>query len=475
MISKNLDNVELDNFPVVIFGSGPAGISTALELEKKNIKCLLIEAGDEYYSEKSQELYKAKIIGDEIMALSESRLRQFGGTSGHWGGTSKPMEEYTFDLWPINSDDLTPYSKRTCEILNIKHQFRKAALNKFINQVEFQYSRVDFAQKFKNHIKNSNHIMLALNTQMSHFVGENKNIKYALCISGKTTKKIKAKYFILACGGIENSRLLLWTKNKNPGFLNNNLPIGKYWMNHPHILGGRGVISRRKFEDEMKNSFLGYRDWMHFSTTKEFTNKKKVLSASMYMLTQDVFRKDNIIDKEVIKDILCVAPKYGEKLIRVFHKESFECVNIYLLLEQEPIEENKIVLDEKKDRFEIPKVKLFYKRTKQSLKTAKFFLEEFANVCVDNDLGRIAIKDNIFNLEKFELVGDGGHHMGGTRMGTDKYKSVVNADLKVHDIDNLYVSGSSNFFTGGYTNPTFTIIQLAIRLSKEIKERLHLT
>ena len=195
----------------------------------------------------------------------------------------------------------------------------------------------------------------------------------------------------------------------------------------------------------------------------------------MYMLTQDVFRKDNIIDKEVIKDILCVAPKYGEKLIRVFHKESFECVNIYLLLEQEPIEENKIVLDEKKDRFEIPKVKLFYKRTKQSLKTAKFFLEEFANVCVDNDLGRIAIKDNIFNLEKFELVGDGGHHMGGTRMGTDKYKSVVNADLKVHDIDNLYVSGSSNFFTGGYTNPTFTIIQLAIRLSKEIKERLHLT
>ena len=35
MISKNLDNVNLDNFPVVIFGSGPAGITTALELEKK--------------------------------------------------------------------------------------------------------------------------------------------------------------------------------------------------------------------------------------------------------------------------------------------------------------------------------------------------------------------------------------------------------------------------------------------------------
>jgi choline dehydrogenase-like flavoprotein len=62
--------------------------------------------------------------------------------------------------------------------------------------------------------------------------------------------------------------------------------------------------------------------------------------------------------------------------------------------------------------------------------------------------------------------------MGGTRMGTDKYKSVVNTDLKIHDIDNLYVSGSSNFFTGGYTNPTFTIIQFAIRLAEKLNERL---
>ena len=82
------------------------------------------------------------------------------------------------------------------------------------------------------------------------------------------------------------------------------------------------------------------------------------------------------------------------------------------------------------------------------------------------------IKDGIFNLEKLEPFGDGGHHMGGTRMGTDKYKSVVNTDLKIHDIDNLYVSGSSNFFTSGYTNPTFTIIQFAIRLAEKLNERL---
>ena len=95
MILKKLDSINLDDFPVAIFGTGPAGITTALELEKKNIKCLLIEAGDENYSETSQELYKGKIIGDQLSALSISRLRQLGGTSGHWGGTCKPMEEYT--------------------------------------------------------------------------------------------------------------------------------------------------------------------------------------------------------------------------------------------------------------------------------------------------------------------------------------------------------------------------------------------
>ena len=132
-------------------------------------------------------------------------------------------------------------------------------------------------------------------------------------------------------------------------------------------------------------------------------------------------------------------------------------------------------MGDKKDEYGIPKVKLFYKRSSQTLKTAKIFLEEFANFCLENDLGRIAIEDGIFNLEKLELVGDGGHHIGGTRMGDDKLQSVVNSDLKVHGVDNLYVNGSSNFFTGGYTNPTFTIVQLAIRLADKISKSLNST
>jgi thioredoxin reductase len=42
VISKNLDSLNLDSFPIVIFGSGPAGMSTALELEKKDIDSLML-------------------------------------------------------------------------------------------------------------------------------------------------------------------------------------------------------------------------------------------------------------------------------------------------------------------------------------------------------------------------------------------------------------------------------------------------
>ena len=468
MILKNLDNINLDNFPVAVFGSGPAGITTALELEKKNIKCVVIEAGNENYSKASQEFYKGKVIGDPIPDLSSTRLRQFGGTSGHWGGWSAPLENYTFDLWPIKAEELSQYIIKTCKILDINNQFRKSSLNEFINQTEFQYSTVRFADKFKNHINKSNNIFLVLNTQLSHFVGSNNNTDYAACISNSVIKKIRANYFVLACGGIENSRILLWTRKQNQGFIDNELPIGKYWMNHPWILGGKGIISKKKLKKKMKNNFLEYDGIIHFAAKKELIIKKEILSAAIYIRPEEHEK----IYKEIIKDILCVAPEYGKKIARMVFNKDLKCGNIFMHLEEDPTENNKIVLDIEKDKFGIPLVKLFYKKSNYSLKTAKLFLEEFGNLCRKDDLGRIAIKESIYNLEGFENLG-AYHHIGGTRMGLDKFDSVINKDLKVHNVNNLYISGSSNFVTTGYTNPTFTIIQFALRLADKIYERLH--
>ena len=45
MIHKNIEEIVGKNFPVIIVGSGPAGITLALSLEQRKIDCLIIEAG----------------------------------------------------------------------------------------------------------------------------------------------------------------------------------------------------------------------------------------------------------------------------------------------------------------------------------------------------------------------------------------------------------------------------------------------
>jgi choline dehydrogenase-like flavoprotein len=61
-----------------------------------------------------------------------------------------------------------------------------------------------------------------------------------------------------------------------------------------------------------------------------------------------------------------------------------------------------------------------------------------------------------------------GHHIGTTRMSSDPAQGVVDANLKVHTLDNLYVAGSSVFASTGISNPTFTIVALSIRLAEHL-------
>lgn len=55
--------------------------------------------------------------------------------------------------------------------------------------------------------------------------------------------------------------------------------------------------------------------------------------------------------------------------------------------------------------------------------------------------------------------------MGTTRMADSPRQGVVDRDCRVNGVDNLFVAGSSVFPTGGYANPTLTLLALAIRLA----------
>jgi choline dehydrogenase-like flavoprotein len=53
-------------------------------------------------------------------------------------------------------------------------------------------------------------------------------------------------------------------------------------------------------------------------------------------------------------------------------------------------------------------------------------------------------------------------------MDPDPRCGVVDENCRVHGVANLFVTGSSVFPTGGYANPTLTIVALAVRLADHL-------
>lgn len=60
------------------------------------------------------------------------------------------------------------------------------------------------------------------------------------------------------------------------------------------------------------------------------------------------------------------------------------------------------------------------------------------------------------------------HQCGTARMGADPATSVVDRDLKAHDLDNLYIADASVLPTSAAVNPSLTVAALALRLGRHL-------
>ena len=233
-------------------------------------------------------------------------------------------------------------------------------------------------------------------------------------------------------------------------------------MEHPWKKVGFAVGSsadiRKFFLNSENNNFC-------FAPTEYFIKNNNILNAGFFI---------NIIDinKKKINDLICKDPNLGDRLIKFFNSKKDLCgAEIVSSWEQDPIFENKIVLDNNKDIFGIPRVKIIYKKTQIMKDTIRIILEQLAKDFISNNVGRIAIEKYLYNDEEY-LTNSGFHHLGGTRMGNSIINSVVNSDLRVHKLNNLFVAGSSVFPTGGHANPTLTIVQLSLRLSNFLSDQI---
>ena len=58
--------------------------------------------------------------------------------------------------------------------------------------------------------------------------------------------------------------------------------------------------------------------------------------------------------------------------------------------------------------------------------------------------------------------------MGGMRMSTSDSTGVVDTNLRLHGLANTYICSSAVFPCSGFSNPTHTLLALAIRLSDHL-------
>jgi choline dehydrogenase-like flavoprotein len=141
--------------------------------------------------------------------------------------------------------------------------------------------------------------------------------------------------------------------------------------------------------------------------------------------------------------------------------------------EQEPNPESRIVLKGGADSFGLPRVAIDLRFTDGDVRSVVD-----SHAVLDSTLRSRAVGNLEYWFTKDQLsssvmaqASDGFHQVGTTRMGNDPRTSVVDVNLKVHGIGNLYIASSSVFPTSGQANSTFLAVALGLRLAHHLGSR----
>lgn len=455
---------------VCIVGSGPAGISIAVKLAAAGVPSLVLEAGSDEWTEESQDVYKGETIGDPYFDLDATRLRFLGGSSNHWAGWCRILEAHDFEArahvphtgWPIRRSDIEPYFGETFDILDLRDFHPDTPLTDRMSWFEMQKSEaVHFGVKYRDTIESSNLIGLMMNTSVLELIGDGHSITAAKVVSNGVPGEIAAPFFVVATGGLENSRLLLWSNERsNGGVVPHADALGRYWMEHPMYWTGNAMITN------MASLKLDHEGEAFLMPTPETIVERGILNFHAQFETVPYHGA-----KRMIRDLACYAPETTEWVSDMLGARLQCSARVHLDWEQAPRHHNRVALSATdRDAFGVPRIELHWKKDeldrRTMLEAMRIVGEDFAR----RDIGRVQISEWVLNDEDYpadmELAGN--HHMGGTRMGEDVRTSVVDRNCRVHGMSNLYVGGSSVFATSGQCTPTTTIVALALRLGDHL-------
>jgi choline dehydrogenase-like flavoprotein len=470
-------------FDVCVVGAGPAGITLATRLGRRGVSVGLFEGGALEATQDSQELYRGTTEGQPYYPLDGTRLRYFGGTSNHWGGWTRPLDVHDFEArrdhdlsgWPFGKEELDRYAAEADRILDLTPDLRPPELfpAQEANVVPrlFRFSRpaTRFGEKYRLELEKSERVHVFLNANLVDLSVDDgrRSVSEALFRSyhREMPFAVRARYFVLCLGGIENPRALLNANRQiAEGLGNANDMVGRYFLEHPHAPVGRVVVRRPL-------TFM-----VVYSPTPEFMRDGRILNFGLRIGDFDQWNAGEF-SGQLAPHPLCDVP-FETMLAAEMRGEPPPCPahagDVFVACEQSLDPSNRVSLTGERDRFGLQRVKLDWHVSDMDLRTLKTAALEVGELLAERDVGRMKVVDWLLNEEAptGDQLWGGNHHMGTTRMSADPKHGVVDRNAKLHALENLYMGGSSIFPTSGHANPTYTIVQLALRQADHLAARL---
>lgn len=510
---------------LLIIGTGPAGLLVASELMGRGLRIIMLESGKFEFNREIQLLNQAEIVGAPNHPGTFSRYRIYGGSTTRWTGQSVPMEAIDFEArsgipdsgWPISLDDLQPWYDKAADSLGLPAtRFAVAGweqrlgklppiANDELKAATIAYAKpIDLGAALRERLEKADDVTIVLDANVHEIETSTDGSTATAAVYktyGGTEGRATGRKIILACGGIENARLLLASRGiSEAGIGNQNDVVGRYFMDHPYLMPGwfapsdpetdRGWHVIEDFVDLAESPGIN----AVFTLDPDLRRKEELTACVGYFVRREAWQLTRSYygrggsaltyfaetargervragdDAEKFRDLVFGAPSTLETLrgwaMSAFRPKPRAALRI--CLEATPNRDSRVTLSAQRDALGQPLARVDWRMHDRDWRGLDRFRKALAQSIQSVGLGHLAYDDAV-DAEGYPVTMTGGrHHMGATRMHTDPKRGVVDSNLRVHGMENLYVAGSSVFPTGGWANPTFTIAALSLRLADHL-------
>ena len=464
---------------IAIVGAGPAGIILAEQFKNTRYRVCLLESGGFEADVNTQQLADGTMESPspavEKNYISLHSVRHFGGTGSIWGGYTRQLDDIDFEQrdlpfahqWPIAKKDLLPFYDWDA----LEKKYDTHAIDNTDLQLKY-YERViyPFDTVFKNHFIADSNIQLLTHATVTDLIQHGGNsIAHLNAVNGNGQSfQVKAKVYVLACGGIGNVKILLNANGVEKNGMGNAFDhVGRHFMEHPHFqfFGPPALLWLADKKAPWLHHDERYKPTFSFCDEKVRAEKLLNFSAQLSNAFEDGYNGSGVN----------VYRPHFENLSA--HKSDGAFYAMAFRAEQSPNPDSRVTLINKgmtneKDALGLRRVHLNWQLRDIDKDSLLRSIHLLAEALGKTSMGRVRLM--IDENAPWQTMVGGGHLMGTTRMSEKAEEGVVDKDCKVHHKDNLFIAGSSVFATSGVANPTLTIMALSRRLAAHLKDMLAL-